>query len=449
MNWLERIRGGERAITTIEDYAAALNGWGSFGYGGIQYGLSGAGLNPVQQTMDGSPVEEIPHSFAGYAQAYEANGVIFACMLVRQQVFSAVRFQFQQWNHGRPGKLYGNSRLSILEKPWSSGTTQDLLTRMIQDVDLAGNAYLTTDIGDEVIRMRPDWTIIVLARRQSGIGYRRIGYAYQEGGWQSGEDPVLLLPQQVAHFAPTPDPLASYRGMSWLTPTIREIQSDNQMRHHKQKFFENAATPNLAVTLDPSVTPEMFERFKALMDNEHRGVWNAYKTLYLGGGADVEVIGQDFRKIDLKAIQGHGETRIAAAAGVPPVIVGLSEGLEAATYSNYSQARRRLADGTMHPLWGSASGTLERICPAEPGARLWYDSRDVAFLREDEKDAAEIEALRAQTIRTLTDGGYKPKSILASMDASDFSLLDHTNLLPVQLQPPVEKNPGQPQEETE
>jgi hypothetical protein len=62
------------------------------------------------------------------------------------------------------------------------------------------------------------------------------------------------------------------------------------------------------------------------------------------------------KQIDFKVTQGHGETRIAAAAGVPPIIVGLSEGLEAATYSNYGQARRRFADVTMRPLWRERGG---------------------------------------------------------------------------------------------
>ena len=63
----------------------------------------------------------------------------------------------------------------------------------------------------------------------------------------------------------------------------------------------------------------------------HEGLWNAYKTLYLGGGADAKIIGSNMQQLDFKTVQGHGETRIAAAAGVPPIIVGLSEGLEAAT----------------------------------------------------------------------------------------------------------------------
>ena len=47
---------------------------------------------------------------------------------------------------------------------------------------------------------------------------------------------------------------------------------------------------------------------------QFRQISNAYETLYLGGGADVKVVGNDFRQMDLKATQGAGETRIAAAA---------------------------------------------------------------------------------------------------------------------------------------
>ena len=96
---------------------------------------------------------------------------------------------------------------------------------------------------------------------------------------------------------------------------------------------------------------------------------------------------------------------------MPPVIVGLSEGLEASTYSNYSQARRRLADGTAHPLWENLAGCMEHLLKI-PGdgtdVRLWYDADNVPFLREDEKDAAEIQGARATTIAGLITAGSLP-----------------------------------------
>jgi hypothetical protein len=32
----------------------------------------------------------------------------------------------------------------------------------------------------------------------------------------------------VAHWSPIPDPLANFRGMSWLTPVLREIDADQR-----------------------------------------------------------------------------------------------------------------------------------------------------------------------------------------------------------------------------
>jgi HK97 family phage portal protein len=397
----------------------------------------------VTQTLAGN-VERVGSDYASLiAGGYAANGVIFACMAVRQQAFSAVRLQYQRLRAGRPSDLFGDSTLNLFERPWAGGTTQDLLSRMIQDADLAGNSYWFVDDG-ELVRMRPDWVDIVLELRRVGrgsVGYRRIGYAYYEGGNRQN-DPVLFTLREVAHFAPNPDPAASWRGMSWLTPIVREIQADALMNAHKRRFFQNGATPNMVIKHAPERTVEQVKRFKAELDASHQGVENAYKVLHLGGGADVTVVGKDFQQIEFAAVQGHGETRIAAAAGVPPVIVGLSEGLAAATYSNYAQARRRFADGTMHPLWQNAAGSLETLRPV-PGrdVRLWYDARDVPFLREDEKDSAVIAETKARTIRTYVDGGYTPESAKAAVESGDEGLLEHTGWFSVQLQRPGGASP--------
>jgi len=430
-------RSETRDITTIDDYVAALQQ--SLGYGGY---------SPLGVTLSqpGQAAEKAPTDLPGYAALFATNPVIWACMVARMSVFSAPRFTWQRLNNGTPSEMFGTTDLRLLEAPWPGGTTQDLLNRVLQDADLAGNSYWTEQEG-EAVRMRPDWTQIVLERRRhphgGDLGWRRYGYLYQEPGCE----PVFLWPEEVAHFAPTPDPLATFRGMSWLTPVLRETANDNLMAAHKQKYFENAATPNLVVKLAREVTPEAFSKFKAKMESGHRGVENAYKTLYLGGGADVTVVGSDFKQMDFSAVQGAGETRIASAAGVPPIIVGLSEGLKAATYSNYGQARRRFADGTIHPLWQNAVGSFAPLVTPPGGGgsgavRLWYDARDVPFLREDAKDAAEIQGVQSRTIRTLVDAGYTPASVMAAVRASDWSLLVHTGLFSVQLQEPGSPESG-------
>lgn len=410
----------------------------TFAYGGNSYTVAAGSSTAAGQ-------ERAEGYFEGMVQAaYKRNGIVFACMLARKLVFSEARFQFRQLRDGRPGDLFGTADLAILEQPWRNGTTGDLLTRLIDDADISGNAFIARR-GNRLRRMRPDWVTMVLgshADRQmtpDDLDADLLGYVYAPTA--NGTEPVVLMPNEVAHFAPIPDPLASYRGMSCLSPAIREIEADQAATGHKLAYFENGATPQVIVTMDKAVTKDQMKAFTARMDAEHSGWRNAYKTLYVGGGADVHVVGRDLRQLDFRATQGAGETRIAAAFGVPPVIVGLSEGLQAATYSNYGQARRRFADGTLRPLWRMAAGALETIVPPPSGSHLWYDDRDIAFLREDRADVAAIQEKQAITIRQLTDAGYKPASVVQAVMAEDYGLLEHTGLFSVQLQPP---GTGQP-----
>lgn len=404
-------------------------------YQGATYG----GLSSGSLTQNH---EDIAASFQGYVDgAYKSNGIVFACCIARMLIFSEARFQYQRLRNGRPGDLFGAPALGILEKPWPNGTTGELLSRAITDVDIAGNFYAARLDRDTLTRLRPDWVTIVLGSSTDRPGWQPgdldtvcIGYLYHPGGRGSGRDPVSLLPENVAHWAPIPDPTATYRGMSWITPIVREIMGDKAAMEHKLQFFENGATVNLVVKVPESVKAEQFKQWVSIFKNAHNSRDSAYETVFMGAGGDIDAIGADMKQIDFKVTQGHGETRVCAAARIPPIIVGLSEGLEAATYSNYGQARRAFADGTMRPLWRGIAGALASILPVPGDARLWVDCRDISFLQEDEKDAADIQQVDAQSVRTLVDGGYTPESVVAAIMAKDFGLLQHSGMFSIQLQ---------------
>lgn len=434
-NLLARFRGREeRDIVSIDDYIAHVN----------QYGYT------PSTTMPHMSAETLGSSFAGYAQGGMSNSVVFGCMAIRQSVFSSVRFRYQRLRDGKPSDMFGTPDLTLLEVPAPGENTQDLLSRMIQDADLAGNAYNVLDTpltrlgGDDttknILRLRPDWIWIVAERRMrptGQVGWRRRGYVYFEGGKESGSDPVPLGLDEVSHFAPTPDPLATFRGMSWLTPVVREIENDGLMSKHKRRFFENGATPNMIIKHAVGADRDAILKFDERMKAQNAGVDNAGKTLNLYPGADATVVGSNMEQLDFRNVQSAGEIRITGAAQVPPVLVGLTE----AKYAEYPHARRRFADGTMHPLWQSAAGSIATIMPKQSAARLWYDADDIPFLREDEKDAASITQIRAQTLAALVREGYTPESAAKFlMTADDFRVLEHTGLLSVQLQKPGATN---------
>lgn len=413
-----------------------------FSFNGNQYPLYG------QTTWGSQNADPISLEFMGFVDgALKADGAVSALELKRISVFAEARFLFQRFRDGRPGDLFPMAELALLERPFRGGTTGDLLTRMLLDADLAGNFYGTV-LDGEIVRLRPDWVEIVLTPRLDGngrqIGSKRLGYLYYEGGKSVNDDPAMFTADQVAHFAPYPDPAASYRGMSWLTPVVREIQADVMATTHKLKFFENGATPNLHVSWAQPLNKDQFDKFVDIMEENHAGAENAYKTLYTSHGADVTVLGRDMQQMDFKATQGAGETRLAAAAGVPAVIVGFSEGMQGSSLNagNYQAAKRNFADSTLRPLWRNAAGSLETLIPPPSDARLWYDDRDISFLREDLQDRANVQQTHAITIRNLVDAGYEPVSVVDAVNAEDMRLLKHSGLFSVQLQPAGSEEPS-------
>jgi len=413
----------KRSILTTDEYIEAVRRAIPIGY---------------EQTLTQTGVERIAPDYAVLAsRAYGGNSTVFSVMDTRAKVFSGGRFRWRRVLDGRPSDFFGSADLAILERPWAGGTTQNLMARMINDADAAGNSFWIRH-GAELVRLRPDWVEIAvepLFKDDAQIGWRKLGYLYYEGGRGFGAGAAAFLPDEVAHFMPVPDPLHPFRGMSWLTPLVRELEADNLMQRHQEKFFENGATPNMIVKHAAGTQKADILAFDEALRAKHVGVENAYKALNLYPGADATVVGLDMDKIDFSNLRGDGETRIAAAGGTPPIVAGLKEGLESATYGNYAQARRRFADGTMHPMWREAAGSLEVLLAVPVGAELAHDASEIPFLREDEGDAATIQQTRASTITSLITAGYEPASVAAAVDADDFRLLVHTGLYSVQLQP--------------
>jgi len=385
---------------------------------------------------------------------YRKSGPVFAVMAVRQLVFSEARFLWREpdGDGGGWSDLFDSPELDLLRTPWPGGTTGELLARMDQDASLAGNSWWTTvdDLGRfgaaakgpglRLSRLVPSRVEIVIdsaTHDPTAPDAKPVAIWYRTSAFASGG--VLLLPNEYAHFSPIPDPGARFRGMSWLTPILEDVGADQEASRHKRQFFKRGAQLQHAITFVKDTQPAQIAEFRKRFAADYAGSGNAYKTLVLTGGADIKAIAADLKQIDFANVTSAGETRIASAAGVPPILAGFSQGLESSTYSNYGQARRRFADGTARPWWRMAAATLDRVVPqprSRPKASLWYDDRDIAFCREDQRDASEIQGREAETIRTLVDAGYTPDSVVAAIRQSDWRLLEHSGAYSVQLQPP-------------
>jgi phage portal protein BeeE len=409
-------------------------------------------------------VTEVQQSLPAYAAMLRGSPPAFAAQMVRAMVLSQARFTFRTRPSGQNArKTFGTRELSILERPWPNATTGELITRMEWHAGLAGNAYVVRQ-PSRLRVLRPDWVAIVYGSDQEpedaafALDGEIIGYVYANGGLSAPGDGSVtgwrnrihtLLPDEVAHWSPLSDPEGSGIGMSWLTPAIRDIQSDKAATEHKVRFFTNGATPNLVVKGLTATTKPQFDELVEMMDARLAGVANAYRTLYLTAGADATVVSPNFRDMDLKSIQGAGETRIAVLSRVPAPILNIAEGLSGASLNagNLGQSRRNFADSWIYPTLQDLSATLSSVVNVPSDAELWADTTDMPILREDAKDAAEIEDLKATTVTKYVREGFTAESSIAAVRSGDISLLKHTGYLSVQVQKPGE-DPDKPEAET-
>lgn len=403
--------------------------------------------------------ERLEHDFEGYARGGgKASAVVFGAFYARLRHYAQATFR---WENLSTRELFGTQDLQVVEQPWPTGTTADLLAWMEVDATFAGNSYwtFTDDAGRfgraargssrRLSRMRPDWVWIIIGSNSDdpfALDARPVAIVYWPrvaGGataFGASNEQVTLLPSEVAHYAPVPDPEARFRGMSWITPVLREVGADRAATQHKARFFERGASLQTIVSLDKDVSVEAFDEFVERFRVMHEGTDNAFKTLFVGGGADVTTTSSNLQELDYKAVQGGGETRILMAAGVHPVVAAASEGMQGSSLNagNYKAAMRNFADGTLTHLWTVTAASLQNLVTPQSGSRLWIDKARLPFLQDDAKDIAEIQQLQANALRAMTDAGYDPDAAVEYLRSNDIGKLlrRHSGLFSVQLQPP-------------
>lgn len=385
---------------------------------------SRAGLVQLVETLGRDPVEPIGADFKSFVQrGYQDNGIIYACITARLTLFAQGRLELRNKRDGETRDL--PPRLgSLLDEPWPNGSQSELLARIEQDTSLAGNYYLYQADPRRWQRLRPDWVDIVLDPK----GQELVGYLYHEGG-RHLRNPRVLLAEEVAHGSPYPDPLAAFRGQSWITSITREVLGDTAMNQHKQKFFENAATPNLLIKFMSTLSDPARQRLSSALEAKHSGIGNAYKTLILEEGGDAVPVGANMQQVAFDVVQAAGENRVAVAAGVPSVVLGIKEGAAQATYNNYGQALQHFSNFTVQHLWVHAAAALEALVPVPAGWQLAFGTGEIPALQSDQKADADILEVQAVTMRELLDAGFEAASVIEAVTTGDLTGLRHTGLV--------------------
>ena len=245
-------------------------------------------------------------------EAYEANGVVSACMTVRQALLSEARFTFRS---SIDKHLFGNQDLALLEQPWPNATQGELLSRLDLGASVAGNAYIRKAVpadgtAAQLVEMRPGCVVIVSEQVTDDMGriFRR-PVGYEEDLKPLGitdREPQFYSVAEVGHYAPVPECPGGFKGISWLTPVLRDVAGDQALTQYKTAHVSRGAQLGLVIKYSQRLSQPVVDRLKKRFEAMYSGPENAGRTLVLDEGADVTVVGSTLEQLQYEAVQKAG-----------------------------------------------------------------------------------------------------------------------------------------------
>lgn len=116
------------------------------------------------------------------------------------------------------------------------------------------------------------------------------------------------------------------RGMSPLRYSLRMSASVAlSAQEYSARFFSNSARPDVLLSTDQAITPEVAERLRTGWAELYSGVSNAHKPAVLGNGVKLQQITMSAEDAQLLATRQFQIEEIARAFGVPPFMIGHNE----------------------------------------------------------------------------------------------------------------------------
>lgn len=216
------------------------------------------------------------------------------------------------------------------------------------------------------------------------------GWAY----WPPGQGAPARIPRaEVATFL-FPDPGAESGGLAEglgpLQVLAREVEVDTEATTFLGSLLKNSAVPGSLLKLKGRVRPEVAEKVKRIFQVEFGGLRRGEPAI-LDGDAEFQQVGFNLRDLEFPSLRDVAESRIAAAFGVPAILVGLKVGLESGIRATIEEQREYFAETTLCNYWRRLADTFTSDVAAEFGEGLVcrFDLSQVRALADQQRAQAQ------------------------------------------------------------
>lgn len=216
------------------------------------------------------------------------------------------------------------------------------------------------------------------------------GYSYQSPG--TGE--YIAIPRRDVMVFNLPKPSGEsggiVEGMGPLQVLASEISADNEATAFVGALLKNYAVPSMVLTVKAPVRNEDDAKLIKAKARAEFGGSKRGEVALLDADTKAEMIGFSLEQLEFPDLRAVAESRIAAAVGVPAILVGLKAGLDRSTFSNFAEARAFFAETTLSGYWRRFSDQFTNDVAAEFGEGIVC-----AF------DTSQVRALAGQRVEKI------------------------------------------------
>ena len=373
-------RAGENVFRTLRMWGKALRGQ--------RYSITTVNNNAVEVTrlVDYNTYCE---------EGYKRNAVVFSSVREIARTAPSARIQVHRRLQRGQTEIHEEHPLqAIFDLPNPNQSHYDFIEWLLTYLNLDGNVFILRERSGNDGKTgkttalwlpRPDMMSPVINTK--GQIYDKgalLGYSYLTRGGEK----LYFLPEQVIHIK-YPNPNDPYHGLGRGIPPLMaaafDADNDNSQTTFIKQFFKNGAVPSGIIKSKNILDDAEVKRIQNRMSEQYTGEQNWHKIMVLDADAEYQKTGLSMDEMVFPDLRAISETRICAAFKVPPVLIGVKAGLDAATYSNYKLARQALWEDNIIPTNLKLAEAFTRAFSDELGPQVIvkHDYADVVALQQD------------------------------------------------------------------
>lgn len=341
-------------------------------------------------------------------EAYRQHELVYACVNKIADVMNDAEIIVEESKSSEWQRVEAHPLVALFKRPNMHETGRDFRRLMVQSEQTAGIFYAEivrskAGLIVELHPLNPNRVVPKLNGTNNGIGY----YEYTKSdGKQYRIAPEDMLIRRRA------DLTNRFFGLSPLAVALKSINSDLGLTDYIDAFFESDGTPSgILKVLNRSLNQTEADALQAGWRMKFgRGGSNQKGVAVLDKDVEFQKIGSNLNELASDSVGDRNESRICAAFGVAPNLVGALVGLRHATNNATAKAALRdFWDNKISPelavfrewLTWFVLPEFEGIEAVQSGkVRVSFDISQAAFLQED------VNEIHIRARANLSAGGW-------------------------------------------